>query len=782
ASVQKGATGVGEYRVALATDAASLSNAPSFSVAVTNGALANYGFERYLDAPGVPDASWSNPDGDSGINKGSRVNLGTTEEPNLIYPVAEGTNSYYLREYKAGNNYPKMSQIIPFAASDSDQTLTVDLTLKIFKRAADSIVYAKFEFSADEVNWTPAVNDDVQVGEGADAKETWVEKTMATKTLTAAAGMKYLRFTLYSNSGTANIDDVRLSVRVGAAPAKGTADRATMRYVADAAAQGLNVKYLFAADADNDRAQDRRIGGTATFYTAYDCTPPTPVKFGTSSSGTSAHSAGASTEKVDDPMTQFDLKWYAADVGPDNPEDSSHYQESWGGNKNVLSPWETYKVYYKEYDADEAERHTGYANSDSFIFQSILDNGNADLSGEGWTNVTKATSIADTSHGTFNYDGMGNVETKGIRLFDLDFDKHYVVVVVGVDKAGNEGPFNDLSWATNNTIKFALTQGVVRASTFINAMLPTDSTDLENVKMSRIADTSAKPQGAMLYWLAVGQDAKTGAFKEGGVTKEYDLIFRDARAFTEDGTERWALATSGSGANSGTSKTNWNYQADNFSGLGRNKLRFFRASYHDRWQDAVTNTVDGQPVVTKQTPLASEEVYAMNRVPLVEGKNLVALHGVPYTNTFAGVFGTDTSVLPAGNDITTATRVEFFDNALDQTRLDAAETYFFLKKQGDSTVGEWWGPTGVTTNEVNPESDANPWLEGWFVKSDGGEYELSKDTNVVVGTAYYKHDGADTPVVPGTDANPSVERWYESNAVSFVMSSDTNVVASKTYY
>ncbi|MBP5787241.1 MAG: hypothetical protein J6Y19_05460, partial [Kiritimatiellae bacterium] len=47
ASVQKGATGVGEYRVALATDAASLSNAPSFSVAVTNGALANYGFERY---------------------------------------------------------------------------------------------------------------------------------------------------------------------------------------------------------------------------------------------------------------------------------------------------------------------------------------------------------------------------------------------------------------------------------------------------------------------------------------------------------------------------------------------------------------------------------------------------------------------------------------------------------------------------------------------------------------------------------------------------------------
>ncbi|MBP5786600.1 MAG: hypothetical protein J6Y19_02120, partial [Kiritimatiellae bacterium] len=511
------------------------------------------------------------------------------------------------------------------------------------------------------------------------------------------------------------------------------------------------------------------------------------VKFGTSSAGTDAHSAGVSTDHVDDPTTQFDLTWYAEDVGPDNPASAAWRtipedirNASGAVARDLLSPWETYKVYYKEYDEVAADRHTGYNTSDEYIWSEVLESGTESLGGDGWKSVTKYTPIVDTSaraDQAYEAQGMGTVQATGtqtLRLFDLDFDRNYVVVIVGVDKAGNEGGYGEYSWATNNTIKFALTQGVVRASTAINTALT--GANLADIGMQTIdtTDANAPKQGAVLSWLAAGQDSKTGEFKH-NVTKEYDLIFRDAGTFTENGTEHWALATSGEGANSGTSKTNWNYQAGDFTRLGRGNLRFFRASYRNRWQDAVTNGA----TVRKQMPLASDEVYAMNRVPLVEGKNLVALHGVPWTNTFAGVFGTDTSVLPAGNDITTATRVEFFDNALDQTRLDAAETYFFLKKQqGDSIVGEWRGATGVTTNEVNPARDANPHLEGWFVKSDE-DYELSTDTNVVAEIAYYKQVGANTPVVPGTDANPSVERWYEYR---YVPSSDTEVVASKMYY
>ncbi|MBP5786235.1 MAG: hypothetical protein J6Y19_00220, partial [Kiritimatiellae bacterium] len=620
ASVQKGATGVGEYRVALATDAASLSNAPSFSVAVTNGALANYGFERY------PDASWTNPDGSSGINAGTKINN--------VYPVAEGTNSYYLRSHTSGNNYPEMRQVVPLEKAEESYTVDVEIGAKVHKRGGTTIVYAQIELAAtedfSEVMWkSPSGNEtganQYRLCTGDDPATTWMDKSLEAKTITVPAGAAYMRFSLFANNAAADIDAVKLGVK------KGTGTKGMMRYVANAAAQGLDVKYLFAADADNNRAQDRMVGGTATFYTAFDITPPTPVEF-------TSHD-GASTDSVDDPTTQFDLTWTASNVGPDDP-DHENYSSTWTGGtgpRDRLSPWHSYKIYFGTYDPEawrtasaagmggagttgRRDGSGGYASAAAYINGEFIDN----RAYKAWPSVTKESEIEDPSASGASYGDLGTVGTHSNRLYDLEFDQDYVVVIVGVDKAGNEGPATAMSWATNNTIKFAITQGVVRAKAAIQGALPSDVGETE------LADkfTGDQKHGAALYWLAAGQkavvrtNATTAAVTtnvEGRVTKEYDLLYRDAGSFSEKGREPWTAE--------GTTRTNWNYQTDGLEGVSRRKLRFYRTSYHNRWQDAVTNTVAGQEVVTPQRPLASEDVYSMGRVGRRAGQNLVGLQG-----------------------------------------------------------------------------------------------------------------------------------------------------------
>ena len=704
ASVQTGAAGVGEYRVALAgaggaaPSVATMSNAPSFSVAVTNGALANYGFERYEDAPGVPDPSWANPDGDSGINKGDRINIGTAEKPEYIYPVVEGTNSYYLR---GNGNGAIMSQVIPFEASVSDQTVTVDLKLKIYKRSGSSIAYAKFEFSEDGETWRSAASD-VQLNTGADTENTWLDKEMATKALTANAGEKYLRFSLRMNGYTANIDDVWLSVRVGAAPAAGVADRATMRYVATgAAAQGLNAKYLFAADADNDRPQDRKLGAAVPFYTAYDITPPTAVAF-------KGHGNGASTDHVDDPTTQFDLTWYSHDIGPDDPDDDN-YQSGWSG-KNVLSPWGTYRVYYRAYDPialEAAAADAGASSVETYLYKTLVCgpadgwNGsgvdtafykNASL---GWKHVENGDEIEDVTapatDGKRKYVGWDTItkdsnNQQSARLYDLDFDQEYVVVIVGVDKAGNEGPVTSTSWTTNNTIKFSLTRGW--------HMPKTDAVSALEGRVSDIGTRLTNDVVSALEWTAAGmtRNAESGRM-EGEATKDYDLLQWDARSFRESPDNDWKLLQ--------TVKTNW--FVDDGGPTNRGSIRFYRASYKDRWKRAVTNT-SGQ--VTAQTPLVSEEVYAQTAVPLragSKGQNFTALHGVPYTNTLRGVFG-GTNEFPGDNGESHRTWITFYppgETQIDRDSNDAVDVYWLngegvWRKKGDNTTD--WSDIPLDTN------------------------------------------------------------------------------------
>ena len=798
AAFQTGTTGVGEYRVALSTDAEALGSAPAFSVAVTNGAIANYGFERFEG-----DIGWvvaTNLDGITGS------------------VAHEGTNS--LSVGKSSGRARHAQQVIACEMGGA-ATVTVGGTLWYCKNGNSSEARIHIEAFSDEAMTVPVtggVGTDPNYGEGV-AKDVWTKATVAPQVFTPEAGTAriYLRVMLYATSAACYFDDVRLSVRVGAAPAEGTADRATMRYEADKTAQGLNEKYLFAVDGDNDRKGDRSMGKTAVFHTAFDCTPPTPVKFVVHNDDHGAHHDGATTDTVDDPMSQFDVTWETDGVGPDDPDDGN-YQPGWDGSSDVLSPWQTYKFYCGTHDPEADTADWAAAGSqgtlEDFLTARYITSGEY----TNWVSITNGQAIADPSvaSGAGKYSGLdtvlaaspsagttsrggrreGEPATRTTRLYDLENDQDYIVVVVGVDKAGNEGPADANSWATNNTIKFAITQGVVRAKAAITNAIPMGGETALTNKF-----TGDQKHGAALYWLAAGmKENATNHVMEGRVTKEYDLIYRDAPSFSEDGTEQWTAE--------GTTKTNWNYQAGDFGVLGRGNLRFFRSSYKGRWNPSGGGR-----------PLASEDVYSQGRVPLVEGRNLVALQGVPYTNTFAAVFGTDTSILPAGGR-TTATKIEFQSLESGGSAIATGDSYFF-SDNGDGT-GAWTDENEVdVTDVVQPDGffsrgfmvvipDLSASSFGSFrvrsnrnfktsIKISTNEVPVSK---VTAGGPYWnwqwEFDWYPILKVPSTndalaaysevtaDGNPSEEGWYERSGRQgwyvYRESTDTAKAQGKTYY
>ncbi len=428
--------------------------------------------------------------------------------------------------------------------------------------------------------------------------------------------------------------------------------------------QGLVTNYLFAVDRDNNRAGDRKASSASTdgtipaFGTAYDVTRPSKVPVG-----------AASTEDVDDPTTQFDVSWNPATVGPDALDDANHPDYPSASDNDLLSPWRSYKIYYGTFDplaVPPGDPGPGYG--DAYIFTNFIDTGVY----TNWLSVSSTNAIADPLGAGTNYLALTNLSQGAIRLYDLDFDQDYAVVVVGLDRAGNEGTAGPSSWATNNTIKFAVTQGVLKAF----AAAP--SFPAEGGTNTFTPWTAPNQRAASLYWLAAGPTNAQGTYTE--VTKDYDLIYRDAGSFTELGTNVWQLA--------GTVRTNW-FVETNALNFSRGHVRFFRASYKDRWRD--TNAL-GQA----QRPLASEEVYALHNVILSEGRNHVGLHGVPYTNTFAGVFGTDTNLWPAGVSAAAgATKVEFYSSG---TNAPVSSVYFF------GTDANWYLESPLTQVTTVPQA------------------------------------------------------------------------------
>ena len=428
--------------------------------------------------------------------------------------------------------------------------------------------------------------------------------------------------------------------------------------------QGLETHYLYAVDADDDRGGDALASATpATFRTAYDCTPPTKVGYYVD------HRVEADTDDVDDPTSQFDVSWPGRTLNAAGtevyvgPDDDGHAKYPAGkSGTDVLSPWASYKVYYETYNPLDVPADDDVSSSAKcFVYTNFIATG----AYRKWEYVC-ATNVAEDPLATAtNYVGLSRAATTKVRLFDLDFDEDYVIIVTGIDKAGNEGPADLYSWATNNTIRFALTQGVMRArSDVIDAF--------GNNHNMRAGDEFT----AAMYWKAAGPADASGGVR---VTKEYDLIYRDGANFDENPElGRTKVATV---------QSNWFTDASGF-GNRRGQMRFYRASYKDRWQRQVSGH--------EQRPLVSEEVYSMDNVVLSEGVNNVSLQGVPYTNTFAGVFGTDAVVWPVGTTAAESVQVRFYSQTQSGSgpKVELSEGYYL------TPAGKWLSDGGADVTDA----------------------------------------------------------------------------------
>ncbi len=571
-------TGVGEHRVATAK--ADIGPDLGTPLAVpASGALANSGFENGSTNWTLTGAVVTNEQAYEGLH--SVKMLGSTARQ-TVYLF--NTNGYVPRVAVLGAQYRG--------------TGTVNLTVAGLDTNGAPVGGSSFD--------VPIVGTAGQ----------WIGAVATSNTLGVTVDRVQVTLTSYTNTYW---DDIRVQIELLNA---GTpVDEVTALYLATE--QGLTTNYLFAVDRDNNRAGDRMASSAPadpyipSFGTAYDITPPTsvPVQL-------------ASTDDVDDPTTQFDIEWVTTGVGPDD-EGHTNYPSGYSGT-DVLAPWRSYKIYYGTFDPLEVPGgDPGPGNGSAYIYTNFIVTGTY----TSWLSVSSTNTILDPSAGT-NYLAMTNLSRTTIRLFDLDYDQDYAVIVVGLDQAGNEGPADADSWATNNTIKFAVTQGLMKARAAVESAFPTNN-NLE------AGDKGA----AALYWIASGPTNAQGVYTN--VTKDYDLIYTDQSSFQENTNWSWQKI--------GTIRSNWFTDAAGQSIAPRGNVRFYRASYKDRWLK--TNVVSGLP----QRPLASEEVYAMHNVILSEGFNFVGLHGVPFTNTFQAVFGTDTNFWPRGaSPASGATKIEFY--------------------------------------------------------------------------------------------------------------------------
>lgn len=642
-ATQNQVSGIGEYRVTLLgatgnTDEARYAAGVPYSVAVTNGALANYGFEMGL-------TGW----------ECSGATIASAHTATYENDIPEGTNALRI----ASGGYARQT----FEYVNNGVAPTVTLT-GLHKGPAVHVIFRAYDASGTQTG-SPL---DVTVAAAAD----WTAFAIGEDTPVTIGNAATTRI-VFSIEGAADpvfVDNLRLGIDTGAA------NKPSMRFDVggNKEAQGLVEKYLFSVDADNNRPDDRSYGPLQPFMTAYDITPPTAVGIN--------HAFGASTENVDDPTTQFDLDWSQSKggsatgaIGPDDP-DSANYLSAWGSSKDVLSPWATYKIYYGTYDSLDCEQAVAggeYANSEAYIYGKFIGTSTTN-SYKNWPYVTSTNAIEDPSATGASYSTLTNAATRQIRLYDLDFDQDYVVVLVGVDKAGNEGPANNSSWATNNTIKFAITQGVMRARAFVEAAWH----DNHNMK-------DGDRETAALYWNA----AASGG---GEVKRDYDLIYWDAASFNESSNNTWFLIS--------TVRSNWFTDAGALTNAAT-RLRFYRAAYKDRWRTVNPTTT------LHQRPLVSEDVYAMSAVQLTEAANYVSLHGYAYTNTIAGIFGTDTNIWPAGEDATESTRIESYaqgsHGAATNETPRPAQSYWL------GIDGAWHDSVGANANNV---IDTNLFLYG----------------------------------------------------------------------
>jgi uncharacterized repeat protein (TIGR01451 family) len=616
---QREASGVGEYRITTEdvqwlTPAARALVGTACPVVAMQGALANRGFEYDLAGQG-----WSLDWLCSLQNRDS--------DPALVY---EGARS--LRQGGGGT----AMQTLVF---DNTAGVTPQVEFKGWVRGGP----ARVEIEAFEPhNRSSAVGSRIWTLDS--TTNDWTAVVLPAQAI-GNGSVGVLTVTLLGQGTETHWDALELNIDI-------QTNRATLRYQASANQQGQALT-VFAVDDDGDRPADHLAGTGNSFFLPYDVTPPTPVL-----------GLFATTDTVDDPTTQFDLLWNTAGVGPDDPAHLNHPTHQ-THDRDILSPWQSYKFYYGIYDAGLVpENDPGYGYVQAYVYTNFVDN----QAYREWPSVQAGSPCQDPTAPLNNYQVLTNVSQDSIRLYDLDYDRDYIVVVVGVDAAGNEGPASHLAWQTNNTIKFALIRGSLIDKNLAWAAFPEANLDNTNTQTA-----------AALQWIASGPTNENGEYI--AVTKEYDLIYWDAPRFQELPDSQWNLVS--------TVQTNWSVD-DGGQMHPRGQIRFYRASYKDRWRH--TNAL-GQT----QRRIASEEVYSMHNVILSGGPNYVSFHGRPYTNTFAAVFG-GTETFPGGFSAlpdSGATLIEFYTPG---TNALSYEQYFM------SSQGRWFqvGGGDVTEDEQPP--------------------------------------------------------------------------------
>ena len=628
---QRAVTGIGEYRVA--TDANINTLTPSnratlgrpYSVATTEGALANYGFE-------MPLQGWATDANCTYQSLADNTNL-----------VREGM--YSLKQNSGG----VASQVFKFRNTAGTAP---KISVSGWYRSAPGATFRVEAFTTNDLV-TPVATRNLNLASAG----AWSTFQIDPAEDLGNGQVEVIKVSLVNGAGGATYwDNIRFSVDIGD-------NKPSMRFLAGTENQGVsNPQYVYAVDADNNRLGDRLAGEAKPFYIAYDVTPPTQIRM-------LAADTGATTETVDDPTTQFDLRWYTTYlgqlyVGPDDPNHDNHPNKTSPQARDYLSPWMTYKIYFGTYNTLDVPENDSPSSDTGFVYTNYIENN----AYRAWSNVTAFSAIEDQSTTLTNYSALTNMTQTGTtiysnRLYDLDFDQDYIVIVVGVDKAGNEGRAGIYSWATNNTIKFALTRGWKMPKASALAAFPGAPSLSDTNRLSAMG----------IAWTAAGPTNQWGQYTM--VTKDYDMIYWDSTGFRDSSNNVWQLV--------GTVNSNW-YADDGGQARARGNIRFYRASYKDRWRKELQ--VGGQTV--KQRPLASEEVYAMHNVILSGGQNFVALHGVPYSNSFAAVFG-DTNTFPGGTSASPgsgATVVEFYSPG---TNALTSEQYWL------NTAGEWWRAGGI---------------------------------------------------------------------------------------
>ncbi len=386
---QRAAVGVGEYRVAT-NDVGSLSSSnralvgKPYPVATTNGALANYGFE--LSATNI---GWSL---DANSSYQSLASGGT----NL---VKEGTNS--LKQLSTG----VASQLIEFRNTANTAPL-IGVSGWYRSDAAGGPTFRVEAFATNNLV-TPVATRNLSLTTATG----WTTFTISPDESLGNGTVELLKISLLAGNGNTYWDDIRFSVNIGA-------NTASLRFVATEENQGLNPHYLFALDADNNRATDR-MAGDAKPFTAYDSTPP-PVSTGLRATD----AAGGSIFGNIDEASEILVQWTPGGTNEAQAAGRRSFDQE------PLAPWDSYLITYYEVQDTNG---TPQANA-----------------------VTSTLTRASPDWSTV----FTNYAFTNLVLSNLVYDSYYRITIQGRDQAGNIGLSTSV---IGNTDRFVVTQGVARS-------------------------------------------------------------------------------------------------------------------------------------------------------------------------------------------------------------------------------------------------------------------------------------------------------------------------------